>query len=122
MALLRRTSATSEVAGLLHLLGQLLRRDAVALGLGDDVLGEVLVGDPDLLGIGERVEHELGLDRLLGAAAHLGVDVGLALLLRLQVVLPAHAGLGQLPVDVLLPPVELGLHDGVRQRYVGRGE
>ena len=54
------------------------------LGAPDEVLGELVLLDGELLLLGERVEDELGLHGLLGALRDLGGEllVGLALALE----------------------------------------
>jgi hypothetical protein len=52
-----------------------------------DLVAELVVADRELLGVGVRVEQELGLDGLGGRRPQLFVDVLLGALLRLEVVL-----------------------------------
>ena len=74
----------AQLARLLDAPDELLGRHLVLLGLEDDPLGELLVVDRHLLGVGQRVEHEPHADRLLGVLAGLGVELlaGLAVLLE----------------------------------------
>ena len=68
-----------HLAGLRRLLGELVRAHAVARRRPDDVLGELLLVDRQLLLLDDLVEHELRGHRLAGAL----VDVGVELLLGL---------------------------------------
>ena len=64
-----------QVAALDDLVGELLRRHLIARRLPDEVLGELAVADLHVGLVGERVQHELGPYRLLGALAQLGVEL-----------------------------------------------
>ena len=105
-----------ELAGLHDLLGVLVGRHAGAGRAADDLVGELGVGDPELLLVGDGVEHELGLDGRLGAVLELGVELLVRLALALEVALEGRAAALQLLLRGALAPGQLGVDDRLRQR------
>ena len=69
-------------AGLDELVVVLLRLHPGALRPVHDLVAELVVGDLDVLGVGEGVEQQLDLDALGGRLGQLGVDLLLGLLLE----------------------------------------
>ena len=103
---------------LLQELQQLLRLDAVLTRLQHQALGHVVLADLDLELVGDRVNQQLRLDRLLRVLACVGVELFAAAALLGQ-------RLGQ-PILVVVEAVQcvmhrlvdLRLHDRLRQRHL----
>ncbi len=105
-----------DLAALQDLLGVLLRLQTGLGGQLDDRRGEVLLGDLDLLGLGDRVQQELAAQRHLRALVQLGVELLLGLALAGQVLGQAELGALQLLLDAVPAGVRLVVHHRVRHR------
>jgi hypothetical protein len=82
------------------------------------LLGELLVVDRDLLGVGQRVEHEAGAHRLLGGLAGLGVELLARAPLGLQELGELVLVVVEAVDGVVHGAVDLGLDDALGQRHV----
>ena len=104
------------------MLDELLRLHAVALGLEQDLLGELVLIDLGLPLIGDRVEQQLGLHRLLGLLAGLGVPLLASLALRLEELCHLLVVVPECVHDLMLLTLDLFCDDLLRQRDLDLGE
>ena len=88
----------------------------------EQVLGQLVLLDADLLGLDDLVEQELRGHRVADPLLELRLELVDGLPLVLEVGVHRRAGVRQLLVDLLASTGELLGHDGVGQRDLGRVE